>query len=220
MTEHVNRADVRERIDRLRADYPGVEVMAGDERLSASAFERMYEDAVEGYTGGGYAWVTRAPADAPALSDSMPDDAAPDRPQVLLVLEHGVEGPAWTVAGGGREDGETYEAAARRELREETAIEASVGRPYLVFYDRIHPKSVDPDVCLHTLWVCFDATYEAGTVAIQASELRGAAWFGSAPTELRPWAHHRGVEWFDDYDPDARWWESLDSLTVDREWEP
>ena len=209
MTEHVNRDDVRGRLDRLRDDYGEMPVLEADEKLSAEHFKQYRADAVDGYTGGGYAWIRRPPGDAPPLAGSMTGVEPTGETQVLLVLERGTDEPTWEVAGGSREGAETYEAAVRREVREETGIDVAVERPYFVFYDRLHSEEDGVDVCLHTLWVCFDATYDGGAIAVQQGELRGAAWFESPPTALGPWAQYRGVEWWDDYALDEPWWDAL-----------
>jgi 8-oxo-dGTP pyrophosphatase MutT (NUDIX family) len=208
IAQHVNREDVRHRVDRLREDYGDVVVLESEGTLPPERFERMHEDARDGYTGGGYAWVRMDPADAPTGREVMPDEGKPDRPHALLMLERGVEGTAWELPGGGREDDETYEAAAEREVAEETGVECAVSEPYLLYYDRL--RSEDSDAVLHTLWACFDATYEGGSIAVQREELRGAAWFDAPPAALRPWAQYRAVDWWDDYTPDERWWADLE----------
>jgi 8-oxo-dGTP pyrophosphatase MutT (NUDIX family) len=209
MPEHVNRDDVLRRLDRFREDYDDPVVLEAEGTRPADGFERLYDDAVEGYTGGGYAWVRADPEDTPAARAEMPAEGRPDRPRALLMLERGIEGTAWEIAGGGREDGETYEAAAEREVEEETGVACSVDEPYLVHYARIRSEG-DDDAVVHTLWVSFDATYDGGSIAVQREETRGAAWFDSPPAALRPWAQYRAVDWWDDYAPDERWWADLD----------
>ncbi len=195
MTTHHNRAEVDRRLDRLREEYdPAVREL--DREFPAEVFDPLLEKAADGYTGGGYAWVVRQPEAAPALTESMPDDATEDRPHVLLILHRGDDDPAWTLPGGTREDGETYEEAAVREVREETGIDATLDAPYLALRERCRPEDGD-DVCVHGLWVYFDATYDGGSIDVQPGELRGAAWFVDPPDRLAPAASDRGSDWWD-----------------------
>jgi 8-oxo-dGTP diphosphatase len=52
-----------------------------------------------------------------------------DRERILLALWNEGPTPAWTVPGGGIEEGETPEQAAVREVREETGYEIELIRP-------------------------------------------------------------------------------------------
>ncbi|PSQ39529.1 hypothetical protein BRD13_02310 [Halobacteriales archaeon SW_5_70_135] len=129
----------------------------------------------------------------------MPDDAGPDAAHVLLILNRAVDGPTWGLPGGGREDGETYEAAARREVREETGIAVELDEPFQVL--RVRTTTSESDVAAHTLWTFFDAVYEAGTLDPQASELRGVAWFVEPPGGLGANAARRAADFWPAHDP-------------------
>ena len=70
----------------------------------------------------------------------MPKDKPIDRPTARLVIPNeknevlffrleGDGGPFWATPGGGLEAGESYEQAARRELKEETGIEVETLGP-------------------------------------------------------------------------------------------
>lgn len=54
-----------------------------------------------------------------------------DRDEVLLFRLEGAGGPFWMSPGGGLEAGESYEQAARRELKEETGIEFAELGPWI-----------------------------------------------------------------------------------------
>jgi 8-oxo-dGTP diphosphatase len=96
--------------------------------------------------------------------------------EVLLGLRVGVHGGAtWSVAGGGIDNGESPEAAARRELWEETgldAVEAHVvaetddvfpsGLRYRTFFVRVEgvvgePTLREPEACERWGWFPWEA---------------------------------------------------------------
>jgi ADP-ribose pyrophosphatase YjhB (NUDIX family) len=196
--EELNRETVERRLDRLRADYdPPVTVV--EETVPSERFDRLLSAAADGHTGSAYAWTVRQPVSAPALSESMPPEAGPNDEHVLLVLDRAAAAPLWGLPGGGREDGETYEAAARREVREETGVEVTIEAPFRVI--RVRTTTPQSGVTAHTLWTFFDATYEAGRLDPQASELRGVAWFVRPPGELGADAARRAADFWPAYDP-------------------
>jgi len=66
---------------------------------------------------------SRAPLYRPAARVLLLDEAG----RVLLFRTNFRERPLWITPGGGLEDSESFEEAARRELWEETGIEAPLG---------------------------------------------------------------------------------------------
>jgi 8-oxo-dGTP diphosphatase len=187
----VNRADVERRQARLLEEYGDVPVRDEREEVPADLFPELLALAEEGYTGGGYVWVTRPPSEAAPPSESIPDDLD-ERERVLLVLGRG--STRWSLPGGGRECGESYEEAAVREVREETGIECTVVEPFLISR-RVTTAEQGYDERLHTLWVFFDGRYTRGNIRIQAGELNGAAWFVEPPERMHPECEFRAADW-------------------------
>ncbi|MFB6151896.1 MAG: NUDIX hydrolase [Haloarculaceae archaeon] len=196
--ERVNRESVERRRDRLQAEWGETRVHEEREEVPADLFEELLDESRSGYTGGGYAWVVRDPGDAAPLTESMPDEIDEDR-RALMIL--GRDGSRWGLPGGGREDGETYEEAAVREVREEVGIDCTITDLFLLRH-RVTVSAGDHDERLHTLWAFFDAAYEGGAVEIQPGELNGAAWFADPPARLHPENAYRAAEFWDGFEAD------------------
>lgn len=105
----------------------------------------------------------------------------------------------WGVPGGGREDGERYEDAAVREVREEAGVDCTITDCWLVREAVSTAPSFDER--LHTLWVFFDARYAGGNIDVQPGELNGAAWFADPPARLRGENEFRAAAFWDDFEP-------------------
>jgi 8-oxo-dGTP diphosphatase len=89
------------------------------------------------------------------------------RGQAVLLVHRTVDGSDdWVLPGGGPRHGETMVACARRELREETGLEAEPTRVALVL------EAITPDTGLHTVDLVFAAT-EYGPARLPESREHG-----------------------------------------------
>lgn len=193
MAEHINRDTVGSRLQRLDEEY-GVDYHE-DETVTVdpAAFKREIRMSLDGYLGSSYVWIVRTPAQAAALSESMPDTARDENDRVLMILGRG--GHAWAIPGGGLEDGETFEESALREVPEETDIECEITDCFGIRRER--RTSPDHEEVLHNLRVVFEGSYLGGSIAIQPGELSGAAWLAKRPSRVHPLAAPLTEEWFD-----------------------
>lgn len=121
--------------------------------------------------------------------------AYPDRPMVgvgvilvrpgsvLLVRRGKPPGQGnWALPGGAQELGETVEATARRELREETALE--VGALHFVgHFDSIH-HDADGRVLYHYTILDFAAAWQAGD-PVPGDDVEVAGFFGDDSAEFQ-----------------------------------
>ncbi|WP_135827571.1 NUDIX hydrolase [Halorussus halobius] len=133
------------------------------------------------------AWATRGTALAAAarVRDS--------EGRIALVRNRWSDG--WTLPGGAVESGESPAEAARREVREETGLDATVGEP-LVVLDQSYVAEGDvndgdaaADVQFTAEYVVYSAFAEgaipgASELGVDADEIAAARWFASPPADL------------------------------------
>ena len=101
-------------------------------------------------------------------------------PPKILLLHKPRKKDSWQIPQGGVEDGETYEEAALRELKEESGLVGKlIGKSETVYqYD--FPSSyrkVRPDnVCGQRIEFCFAVVEASAEVLVDQSEINSFAW--------------------------------------------
>lgn len=192
MALELNEGRAERRRERPLSEYGDVPVEEQTWNRSPEKLDRLVGHVEDGYVGGAYAWDVRRPREAADLTESMPPEAAQNRKRALMILGRGSD--EWGLPGGGPEGGETYEEAVVREVREETSIECEPTELFLLRRVTVVSEG-ERDERVHLLYAFFDATYEGGSVAIQAGELDGAAWFAEPPGRLLPANEQRAQTW-------------------------
>lgn len=189
----INKEKIERRKQRLFDDYGEVPVETREYELPPQEFEDDIKMSKEGYIGSAYVWVIRSPEDV-EMSQETVREVGIDSPSVLMIL--GRNGTKWGVPGGGREGDETFEEAARREVREEISIECSITDLYSLRHRTLVSEG-SHDERLHSLSVFFDGVYQDGRIAVQDDEVNGAAWFVRPPAEDRmyPFNQRRSEDW-------------------------
>jgi 8-oxo-dGTP diphosphatase len=161
MTEVVGADRFDSLCDRLADDYGSVAVVEKTWRVDPESYDRFRERLRADAAGGAGIWLTN------------------DAGEVLLVRNAGDDG--WGDPGGKVEAGESFEAAAKRETREETGVEAE-----LTGLNDVHRVAVrdaaDPDrPAVIDPIVVFDGRYVGGEPRPRDGEIAAVEWFRSPP---------------------------------------
>jgi len=191
--EALNESVVDDAIDRLCDEYRNVPVDCDTVEVAPAQFPEYVENARDGYVGSAYCWVTRRPEQAGERSETY-SGGVEDRERALMILPRGEY--QWGVPGGGLEDAESFEEGAVREVREEAGVDCEVTDLWHLEHLRWRSADESDDRVSHTLHVFFDADYAGGSIAVQASEVNGAAWFARPPTRIKDATAMRAEEFF------------------------
>lgn len=137
-------------------------------RLSASKLESFRE------------WATCGSALTAAARVRDPDD------RIALVQNTWSDG--WILPGGAVESGETPVEAARREVREETGLNATLGDPLVVF-DQSYVTESDDEEQFTASYVVYSASAageipDSSELGVAESEITTARWFETLPENL------------------------------------
>lgn len=133
--------------------------------VSPATYDATAERFERGGLGGAGAWVTRE---------------RDGSTEALVVRERDADG--WSEPAGKHEPGESLAATARREVREETAVDCDVTGVVLA-QRAVHVAPDRPP--LDRLVVTFDADYVAGEARPAESGVESVRWVEDHPDDLR-----------------------------------
>ena len=167
-----SRRRVRDALDRLGSEYGDFEVVEKTWHHPPTGYRRVRERFEAGTVGGAGIWVTD------------------DEGRVLLVRHEGES--AWSDPGGKQEPGESLEAAARRETREEAGVEAAIRgirQAHLVEIrddEGARKRESEPAdrPSIHRLIVIFDGEYLSGEPRPREGEIAEVRWRRERPDDL------------------------------------
>ena len=165
MTETDLPARSRERVNEWLADmrerYGAFERAEKRWELAPGGYEASRDRIVDGANGGAGIWAT--------------DDDG----RVLLARNEGDEG--WADPGGKRERDESFEAAARREVREETGVDCEITGLREVHVLELADETDSGRPTLASLIAVFDGVRVGGTPRPREGEIAEVGWFERCP---------------------------------------
>jgi ADP-ribose pyrophosphatase YjhB (NUDIX family) len=151
-------------LTRLREDYDEFPVVEKTWHEASEDYDAARERVNAGAGGGAGVWLT--------------DDDG----RVLLVRNEGDDG--WGDPGGKVEPGESVEAGARRETREEAGVECELAGVNEVHLVEVRDETDPERPALVTPIVVFDGEYAGGDPRPRDGEIAAVAWFESPPEDV------------------------------------
>ncbi|WP_459193412.1 NUDIX hydrolase [Halosimplex sp. J119] len=175
--ESRTREDVDRRLARLEAEFGEFPVVEETVENEPDFFEAGVEMVEDGWIGDAGAFVT-------------------DDENRALLIRHESKPEKWGTPGGGHEPGETMAETARREVREETGIEAELTGVF-----RVRRKTAvhtdDPDRRFQMLTVWFEGDARGTQIDIGDDEIAEARWFAEPPDAVHDFLEARVADWTD-----------------------
>lgn len=155
-----SRARAEATLQRLEREYDEFETVETAWERTDDEYERIHDQFERGALGGAGVWLTN------------------DAGEVLLVRNEGDEG--WAEPGGTVEPGESYETAARREVREEAGVECSiVDLREVQVVENVNGERDAPSI--HEVVATFSGEYQGGEPRAREGEIAEVGWFSEPP---------------------------------------
>lgn len=151
---------VEELLDQFEEQYGHFERIEKPWELTEDQYQTFYERFENGSAGGAGVWLTN------------------DRGEVLLARNEGDD--RWADPGGKVEDGETYETAAKRELREETGVDCRLTALCEVHIIEHHTSERDEPPLFAPIAI-FHGEYTGGEPRPRDGKIAAVKWFASPP---------------------------------------
>lgn len=154
---------VHSSLQRFEKKYNGFEIVKKTWEHPPDQYRRIVERFEHETLGGAGVWLTN------------------DAGEVLLVRNEGDTG--WSDPGGKREVGETYEATARREVREETGLECELTGLCEVHIIQNQNAEAERAVVFEIIAI-FQGKQVGGNLRPREGEIAEVGWFTTPPQEV------------------------------------